>query len=181
MTLPTVFFLAALTLPLFVAGCGERADSAADTFAAQIEARAGVPFAQEGAVVTLDVPGSVAPGATVPIRLRVRNTTTAPLDLYLRGRDVTFDIAITDSAGDAIWSRLKGEPIQAILQLRELAPGEVLELSHDWDQKSQRGNQVPPGRYLVRGEVLTDGQRSLEAPAVPLEITADTAARGRPD
>ena len=173
MTLPTVFFRAALTLPLFLTGCGGHADSGAvDTFATQVEARAGVPFAQEGAVVSLDVPGSVAAGVTVPIKLRVRNTTTAPLDLYLRGRDVTFDIAITDSAGDAVWSRLTGEPVQAILQLRTLAPGEVLELSHDWDQRSQRGSPVAPGRYTVRGTVLTDGTTTLESPPAQLEVVA---------
>lgn len=171
MTLPTVCFCAALTVPLFVAGCTERGDSAAvDTFAAQVEARAGVPFAQEGAVVTLDIPDSVTSGAVVPIKLRVRNSTSVPLDLYLRGREVTFDIAITDSAGDAVWSRLQDEPIQAILQLRTLAPGEVMELGHEWDQRSQRGNQVPPGRYTVRGSILTDGRTSLEATAKTVEI-----------
>lgn len=171
MTLPTVFFRAALALPLLLVSCNERRDAAAvDTFAAQVEARAGVPFPQEGAVVTLDVPRSVAAGATVPIKLRVTNSTAAPLDLYLRGRDVTFDIAITDSAGDAVWGRLAGEPVQAILQLRTLAPGEVLELSHAWDQKSQRGSVVPPGRYSVRGSVLTDGTTTLESSVETLEI-----------
>lgn len=171
MTLPTVFVCVVLALPFLLAGCSERGDSAAvDTFAAQVEARAGVPFAQEGAVVSLDVPGSVAAGAVVPIKLRVRNATAAPLDLYLRGREVTFDIAIADSAGDAVWSRLRGEPIQAILQPRTLAPGEALELSHDWDQTSQRGVVVAPGRYTVRGTVLTDGT-TLESPPGTLEIT----------
>ena len=171
MTLPTVFSCAVLALPFLAAGCTENGrPEPVDTFAAQVEARAGVPFAQEGAVVTLDVPGSVPAGATVPIKLRVRNTSSAPLDLYLRGRDVTFDIAITDSAGDAVWRRLTGEPVQAILQLRTLAPAEVLELSHDWDQKSQRGSLVPPGRYTVRGSVLTDGTTTLESPPAQLEI-----------
>lgn len=172
MTLPTVFSCAALSLPFFLAGCGERRDPAiVDTFAAQVEARAGVPFAQEGAVVTLDVPRSVTAGEAVPIKLRVRNATSAPLDLYLRGRDVTFDIAVADSTGDAVWSRLEGEPVQAILQLRTLAPGETLELSHDWDQRSQRGAPVTPGRYTVRGHVLTDGTTTLESPPAELEIT----------
>ena len=84
MTSPTVFYCTVLALPLLAAGCGEGGQrESVDTFAAEVEARAGVPFAQEGAVVSLDVPGSVAAGGTVPIRLRVRNTTTAPLDLYL--------------------------------------------------------------------------------------------------
>lgn len=181
MTLPTVFLRAALTASLFLTACGERADTAAvDTFAAEVEARAGVPFAREGAVVTLDVPATVAAGATVPIRLRVRNTTSAPLDLYLRGREITFEITIVDSSGDAVWRRLDGKIVPAILQIRTLAPGETLELSDRWDQKSADGSQVVPGRYLVRGEVVTDGESSLVAPAVPLEVTASASARGSP-
>lgn len=172
MTLPTVFSCAVLALPFLLGGCSERGDSAAvDTFAAQAEARAGVPFAQEGAVVSLEVPGSAPAGAVVAIKLRVTNSTATPLDLYLRGREVTFDIAIADSTGDAVWSRLRSEPIQAILQLRTLAPGEVLELSHDWDQTSQHGTAVAPGRYTVRGTVLTDGTTNLESPPATLEIT----------
>jgi hypothetical protein len=116
------------------------------------------------------MPQTVNVGAPVPIRIRVRNETSSPMDLYLRGRDVTFDIAITDSTGDAVWRRLEGEPVQAILQLKTLAPGEVLELSHDWDQKSQRGNAVPVGRYSIRGSVLTDGRTALESPPAALEI-----------
>lgn len=171
MTLPAAFFRAALLLPLFAAGCGEAGDSdEVDTFAAQVEARAGVPFAQEGAVVTLDVPPSVATGAPVPIRIRVQNETAAPLDLYLRGRDVTFDIVIADSGGETIWRRLGDEPVQAILQLHTLAPGEALELSHEWDQRSERGSKVAPGRYTVRGSVLTDGSSTLDSDPATVEI-----------
>src|SRR5687767_15473323 len=110
MTLPAVFFRAAMLLPLLAAGCGDAGEAEpVDTFAAQVEARAGVPFAQEGAVVTLEVPSRIGVGAPVPMRLRVRNTTSAPLDLYLRGREVTFDITVADSTGDAVWRRLEGE------------------------------------------------------------------------
>jgi len=169
MTLPAVFFRAALLLPLLAAGCRDAGDSKpVDTFAAQVEA--GGPFAKEGAVVSLDVPRSVTAGTPVPMRIRVRNETAAPLDLYLRGRDVTFDITVADSTGDMVWRKLEGEVTQAILQLRTLAPGEVLELTHTWDQKSQRGQLVPPGRYTVRGSVLTDGQTTLDSPPETLEI-----------
>src|SRR5688500_1161343 len=173
MTLPAVFFRAVLLLPLLAAGCSDSSDSEpVDTFAAQVEARAGVPFAQEGAVVSLDVPTSMAAGAPVPIKIRVKNETAAPLDLYLRGRDVTFDITVADSTGDVVWRKLEGEVTQAILQLKTLAPGEVMELRHNWDQKSQRGQLVAPGRYTVRGSVLTDGQTTLDSPPATLEITA---------
>ena len=172
MTLPAVFFRAAPLLPLLLGACGDAGDTErVDTFAAQVEARAGVPFAQEGAVVSLDVPQSVAAGAPVPITIRVKNETAAPLDLYLRGRDATFDITVADSVGDVVWRKLEGEVTQAILQLRTLAPGEVMELGHTWDQRSQRGNPVPAGEYRIRATVLTDGQSTLVSEEVPLRIT----------
>lgn len=170
--MPAVFSCSVVLLPLLVAGCSGVGDSApVDSFALAVEARAGVPFAQEGAVVSLVVPNSAVAGAVVPIKLRVTNETSAPLDLYLRGREITFDIAITDSTGDAVWRKLEGEVIPAILQLRTVGPGEVLELTHAWDQRSQRGNQVPPGRYTVRGSILTDGRSTLESEPGTLEIT----------
>lgn len=170
-TLPAVFSVL-LPLVLVVPGCSAGGDQEpVDSFAIAVEARAGVPFAQEGAVVDLVVLTPVVAGAPVPIKLLVTNETSAPLDLYLRGREVTFDIAITDATGDGVWRRLEGEVVEAILQLRTLAPGEELELSHAWDQKSQLGNPVPPGRYVVRGSVLTDGTTTLESPPATLEIT----------
>lgn len=172
MTLPTVFSWLALALPFLLPGCSDGGDAGSmDTVAAQTEARAGVPVAQEGVVVSLEVPSQVKAGEPVEIKLRVRNTTSAPLDLYLRGREVTFDLAIADSTGDSVWRRLEGEVTQAILQLKTLAPGEVMELSHVWNQQSQRGQPVGPGRYTVRGSVLTDGQTTLDSPPATLEIT----------
>lgn len=55
MTLPAVFFGAAIAVLL--AGCGDAGDTqAVDTFAAQVEARAGVPFARDSADVSPSVP-----------------------------------------------------------------------------------------------------------------------------
>lgn len=173
MTLPAVFFRAALSLTLVASGCGDARDTEpVDTFAAQVEARAGVPFAQEGAVVSLEAPRTAAAGTPVPITIRVKNETSAPLDLYLRGRDVTFDIIVADSTGDVVCRKLGGEVTQAILQLRTLAPGEVLEMSDTWDQRSRRGTPVPPGKYMVRGSILTDGRTTLESGPAVLEITS---------
>ncbi len=181
MTLPTVFSSSGLLLLIAAAGCGEGGEpEPVDSPAAQAEARTGVPLAQEGATVTLVLPDSAAVGTVIPIELRVKNETSAPLDLYLRGREITFDVTIVDSSGDAVWRRLEGEVVPAILQLRTLAPGEVLRLTAAWDQRSRRGTQVPPGHYSVRGAVLTDGERTLESPSVPLEIGNEPAARGRP-
>jgi hypothetical protein len=107
------------------------------------------------------VPRAVAAGDRVPISIRISNTAQTPVDLYLRGREITVDIVVTDSTGDEVWRRLEGEIIPAILQLKSLASGEVLELTYEWDQTSRRGERAPAGVYGIRASVLTDGSSSL--------------------
>ena len=109
----------------------------------------------------LAVPGAVAAGARVPISIRISNTTPSPVDLYLRGREITVDIVVTDSTGDEVWRRLEGEVIPAILQLKTLAGGEVLELTYEWDQTTRASERAAPGVYRIRAFVLTDGSSSL--------------------
>jgi hypothetical protein len=118
-----------------------------------------------------DVPPEVRVGVPVPITLRAVNTGARPLELYLMGRSPTFDMTIARSDGVVVWRRLEEQTVQAILQLRILAPGETLELRHDWDQRTTRGQPVDAGTYVVRGALLTDAQ-PLRTPAAPLRIVA---------
>jgi len=69
-----------------------------------------------------------------------------------------------------VWQRLKDEIIPAIVQLKTLRPGEVLELTHEWDQLGNDGEPVGPGTYIVRGVVLTDDSAPLETPSASLQI-----------
>lgn len=170
MTLPAVFLF--LVMTLFLTSCGQGSDSQpVDTFATQIEARAGVPFAQEGAGVTLEVPPEVSVGEPVPIRILIRNETPSPMDLYLRGREPTFDIAVSDSTGAQVWRRLEGEVIQAIVQIRTVAPQETIELTDTWNQRSQRGDPVAAGRYTISATVLTDSPGGIVSNATTLTVT----------
>jgi hypothetical protein len=68
-----------------------------------------------------------------------------------------------------VWRRLAGEVIPAVVQLRTLAPGEVLELRAEWDGRPARGAPAP-GDYWVRGLLLTDGPEPLATPAAGLRI-----------
>lgn len=162
MTLPAALLSGMGVLVLAGGGCGE-ADipSRADSSSIPAGDRAVMPLPMEGVHVKLVVPDTVAPGQLVPMTLRLTNPTDAARDLYLRGRDVTFDIVVRDSAGNEVWRRLPADPIPAILQLRTLGPGETLELRHDWNQVSRHGLRAPDGAYSVRAEVLTDGSSSL--------------------
>jgi hypothetical protein len=117
-------------------------------------------------------PAEVSTGELVPMMLHVRNITDRPLDLYLRGRVIAFDLVVTDAAGAEVWRRLAGEVIPAILRIETLAPGGVLELRDTWDQRGRGGAPVPPGSYSIRGELLTE-DGLLASPAAPLRIGAD--------
>jgi Intracellular proteinase inhibitor len=118
--------------------------------------------------VDIVVPLNVAPGVPVPIAIRIGNTTARPIELHLQGRTVVFDLIV--SRGDAVvWRRLEGESVTAILQLRMLAPGEVLELKDTWRQEDGTGRPVGPGKYRVTGMVPTDAA-PLRAGPVTLMI-----------
>ena len=123
--------------------------------------------------VSLLIPGEVPAGRPVPIVIRLENTGAGPRDLYLRGRTIAFDIFITRPNGQAVWQRLKDEVIPAIVQLKALSPGEVLELEHHWDQRGNHGEPVAPGAYMVRGAILTEGSPRLETAIASLRIQSN--------
>lgn len=120
--------------------------------------------------IQLDVPEVAPIGKPVPIVIRLENVGARPLDLYLRGRTIAFDIFISRADGQPVWQRLKDAIIPAIIQLKTLRPKEVLELKAEWDQRSNRGEPVGPGAYEVRGAVLTDDPAAFETASASLRI-----------
>jgi hypothetical protein len=123
--------------------------------------------------LALDVPASARVGVPVPIALRVENVAGRPVELYLRGRTIAFDVVVTRADGRVAWRRLAGASIPAIVQLRVLAAGETLVLRTAWDQRTGDGVPAGVGRYTVRGLLLTDRAEPLETEAAALEIAPD--------
>jgi len=119
--------------------------------------------------LSLDVPAQVARGTTVPMTVRIENLTDRPLDLYLTGRTIAFDLIVEDRTGTVVWRRLHDEAIQQILRVERLAPGDTLALEHEWEQRSNAGDPVAAGTYTVRGEVLTEDE-PLVTPEETLRI-----------
>lgn len=122
-------------------------------------------------LVTLHAPKTAQVGSAIPITLRIENKSAEPLELYLLGREPTYDFIVTASDGDLVWRRLEGEIVPAILRVDVLDPGQVLEFHDSWDQRDNAGEMVNPGSYLLRGTVVTDGSSKLDSPAIPLWIT----------
>jgi hypothetical protein len=118
----------------------------------------------------LVLPARVRLGDPVPITLRLTNANRQPADVYLQGRPTAFDIIITRLDGTPVWRRLEGSVVPAILQVRSLTPGEVLEFTETWSQRSNLGTSVGPGDYLVTGVLPTDPPAELRSQSAPLRI-----------
>ena len=125
--------------------------------------------------LTIAVPATARVGEQVPIRLSAENRGAEPVDLYLRGRRVAFDVVVERTGGQIAWRRLDGEIVEAIVQLRTLAPGELLTLDAQWNQRTAAGRQVQPGVYSVRGLLLTEAPDALETERAPLRIISAEA------
>ena len=102
--------------------------------------------------------------------LMVENVSERPVDLYLHGRPIAFDLTVADAEGETVWRRLHDAVIPVILRIETLAPGDTLTLEDTWDQRSIEGKPAAAGAYTVRGELLTEDE-PLTAAEVPLRIT----------
>jgi hypothetical protein len=119
----------------------------------------------------LVLPPHVRTATPVRIRLRIQNTGQHAIDLYLRGRAVTFDVVIARPGGEVVWRRLEREIVPAIVHLRPLRPGERLEAETVWHQKTGTGQAVEPGEYVAHALLLVEGE-PLRTPSKPLRILA---------
>ena len=113
----------------------------------------------------ITVPPEVKQAESVPVTLRLTNTSHQPITVYLMGRPTAFDIEVADDAGNVVWRRLAGETVPAILGVRTLAPGESLRFGESWRQRDQAGRLVPAGSYSVTGVLPTDAEPIRSRPA----------------
>ena len=116
------------------------------------------------------VPACVRGGEGVPITLRLTNADRRAADVYLQGRPAAFDIIVARPDGTPVWRRLEGAIVPAVLQVRSLAPGAVLEFHDTWPQRTNLGAVVEPGEYLVTGVLPTDPPAELRTRPARLRI-----------
>ena len=134
-----------------------------------------------GIKLRLFAPARVLQGEPVPVTLRIENAGGRPATLYLQGRPPAFDVTVHDASGRQVWRRLEGAVVAMVLGVRELAPGESLELEDTWRQTDAAGDLVPPGRYRLTGLLSGEPGRRLRSAPARLDILPPPASpRTRP-
>ena len=115
----------------------------------------------------LEVPVEARVGSAVRITLRVENLGDQPIDLYLRGRTIAFDVIVRRDSGEIVWRRLENAIIPAVLRIETLPPHGMLELHADWGLETTTGASVTPGTYAVQGVLVTE---DAELRTVPVSL-----------
>ena len=126
-----------------------------------------------GLRLQLVAPARMGAGDSVPIVIVAENVGRQPLELYLRGRTIAFDITAARQDGTVVWRRLEGAVTQMILQLRVLQSGERLELVDEWNQLDNAGQPVNPGSYDLTGMLLTEDPEPLRTRPLTIRILAN--------
>ena len=106
----------------------------------------------------------------MPLVFRVTNSGNESVTLYLMGRTPAADFRISDEDGRIIWSRLHGQTVLGALRLYPLGAGEALAFRHVWNGRSDSGGVVPPGKYAIRGVLLTDELEGWASPPAGIHI-----------
>lgn len=108
--------------------------------------------------------------AAVPLRLVARNRSGRRLLVPMGGQ--RFDFQVFNSEGDRVWSWAQDKAFIMILEQRSLEPDEEMIFTARWDLRTNAGTRVPPGRYTVRGVLVTAQQQNGRfVNDVPLAVT----------
>jgi Intracellular proteinase inhibitor len=118
----------------------------------------------------ISLPATARVGEAVPIVLQLKNTSAQPATVYLQGRPAAFDIIVSRPDGVVLWRRMEGAVISAVLQVRELAAGAVMEFRDTWPQRTNLGQPFGPGEYFVTGVLPTDPPAELRTDPVRFRI-----------
>ena len=119
--------------------------------------------------VSLLAPDAVPSGNDLSFEVVLRNETDDTVVAHLHGREIVWDVVVTDSAGEVLWQRLSGAIIPAILRLDTFAPGESRRFHTTWDRRDPEGRRVGPGTYFAKARVPSDAG-DLLSPEVVIRI-----------
>ena len=119
--------------------------------------------------LTLEAPASVRWWQSVPLVVRITNTSSQQVKLSL-GAPIR-DLWVTGPFGIEVWRLVRGA-VADVLTQKILEGGESFSLEATWDQQSSGGAPLAPGVYLVYGFVeLGDPPQRVELGPKRLIIT----------
>lgn len=90
-------------------------------------------------------------GEPVEMTLRLINCADEPVTRHFPDGQ-TYDFKVFDEAGFEIWRWGRGMMFDQELREETFQPGEEITFVEAWDQTDNDGEQVPEGRYELRGE-----------------------------
>lgn len=185
-----LYVIELLFLILGIMGCGQLADNSADAKRGEdkLPIPTGVPPTPtvdlSGILeLSLELPSHVEHGERVPLKLRLKNVSTQPVELGLMGREDfgfagAYDFVITKPGGTKVWRWLEAKVLLPILSRKTLNPGQEMIFVAEWSQVDAEGKPVPPGTYHVVGSFNGGGHTPiLKTQAQPVVISAQSSQR----
>jgi hypothetical protein len=75
----------------------------------------------------------------------------------------TFDVTVTNHAGEVFWDRMRSLQELASMEERQLAPGDSVVYMDDWPTANSTDQPVSPGIYGITGRLRLTGDTVLVA------------------
>ena len=100
---------------------------------------------------TLDL---VEQGKTLNIDFSLKNSSDKELKL-LFGSGHQYDIVVTDVEGREVYNWAADRSFTMAIINKDLAPGQELSYSEEWDYTDNEGKPLPAGKYLVKVTIVT--------------------------
>jgi hypothetical protein len=91
-------------------------------------------------------------GEPISVSIAVRNDNPEAMEISFASSQ-RFDILLTDAELRRIWIWSADRVFAAELGLEKLPPGGELKYAEIWEQANDDGQPVPPGNYLVFGQI----------------------------
>ena len=118
---------------------------------------------------TLNLPQKVVANTLLTFRMTLINRAGKAIELGLGGNPPSR-FSVTTEADVLVWESTGGNPIQQLLELRTLAPGDSIVFTREWNLTDSTGTPVQRGTYTVHGWVELDPPFTARADPARLTI-----------
>ena len=108
-------------------------------------------------------------GEQVPLELILTNVGSETVTLRF-GTTQEYDLQVLQN-GRVVWTWSRGRSFSPLLLHHRLTPGETDRFTATWNQRSNQGRPVAPGRYTVRGFLMPSARVRNLSVDQEIEIT----------